>query len=582
MTDNYQFEKSNTPESIDSYSPFTSKQWNYVPDINSGVYQSNGLSLVSWDLSSIYNSATFTDLSEAFITLPILLSAGCCANASTVAIAPTAGMFSLLSLKSNFINLVHQADLQVAGVSIEQTQPYINVFQNFRMMSEMSQNDIKTIGSTLGFSEFIDTAGSMIWNGAVLNAGVPVACANGGNGLCNNVPFPVGANGSDTQMQYGTQNLNVINRAIQQRVNKYIDVTNNTINKFYGNTIPTSATAGNLMNVNSITNELKCNYQVTNNIMTWSDTAVIKVGDLFDSMKQLGMLKKFDGIIRLYLNLGACCVNVTNPTTNATTYQYQLSNSTFTNTIPFTVNFLPGSLPANTATITASCTLISAPVTSFPNGCNLNLTSVRNPMTSCRFYYSQIILNSSLAQTFVESNRNKKVVYRTILSNNYTNVQTGTFNQLINGGIKNLVGVLIVPMIASSLLTFPQCSSPFDTFGATYTPLSITNVNASIGGVNFKMNPEIYTFENFYEEVNNFESLTASDIGVSVGLISQPWWESNRVYYLSSRSSDNDKATGRALNITFNNNSQVAIDLLVFTVYLDEYVVDTLTGKITK
>ena len=115
MTDNYQFEKSNTPESIDSYSPFTSKQWNYVPDINSGVYQSNGLSLVSWDLSSIYNSATFTDLSEAFITLPILLSAGCCATASTVAIAPTAGMFSLLSLKSNFINLVHQADLQVAA-----------------------------------------------------------------------------------------------------------------------------------------------------------------------------------------------------------------------------------------------------------------------------------------------------------------------------------------------------------------------------------------------------------------------------------------------------------------------------------
>ena len=85
-----------------------------------------------------------------------------------------------------------------------------------------------------------------------------------------------------------------------------------------------------------------------------------------------------------------------------------------------------------------------------------------------------------------------------------------------------------------------------------------------------------------YEEVNNFESLTASDIGVSVGLISQPWWKSNRFYYLSSRSSDNDKATGRALNITFNNNSQVAIDLLVFTVYLDEYVVDTLTGKITK
>jgi hypothetical protein len=75
MTDNYQFEKSNTPESIDSYSHFSDKQWNYVPDINSGVYQNSGLTLVSWDLSAIYNSGKFTDLSECFLTLPIILSA---------------------------------------------------------------------------------------------------------------------------------------------------------------------------------------------------------------------------------------------------------------------------------------------------------------------------------------------------------------------------------------------------------------------------------------------------------------------------------------------------------------------------
>ena len=96
------------------------------------------------------------------------------------------------------------------------------------------------------------------------------------------------------------------------------------------------------------------------------------------------------------------------------------------------------------------------------------------------------------------------------------------------------------------------------------------------------MNPEIYSFENFLEEVNNFESLTSADFGVSVGLINQPWWENNRVYYLSSRSSKTDKSTGRALNITFNNITNVSLDVLVFSVYLDEFVVDVATGLVTK
>ena len=577
MTDNYQFEKSNSPESLGNYSPFTDKQWNYVPDINSGVYQSQGLSLVTWDLSALYNSSKFVDLSECYITLPIIMAAGF-TTAAGAAVAPAAGHFSLLSLKSNFINLVHQGDLQVGRISIENTQPYLNVFQNFRMLSEMSQNDIKSLGSTLGFSDCLDSIGSASWNGLV--------AVTGGNGYVNNTPFPTGANGSDTQMTFGAQNLNVVNKAIQQRVNKYVDISAANVNRIFGTAgVPTAGNVGNLMSSVAggvLNTELKCNYQVSNNIMNWSDVAVIKVGDIFDSMKQLGMLKKFDGILRLYLNLGSVQIAVTNPSAGGTTYLYGLATSSFTNTIPFTINNLLNSLPATTAFITASCSLVRPPTTNYVNGANLATSAVSNPMTSCRFYYSQITLNPELSVGFIEENRAKKIVYRTILSNQYNNVAVGTFNQLINGGIKNLIGVLIVPMISSILLGFPQSTNPFDTFGATYSPLQLTNVNASIGGTNFKMNPEIYSFENFLEEVNNFESLTSADFGVSVGLINQPWWENNRVYYLSSRSSKTDKSTGRALNITFNNSTNVSLDVLVFSVYLDEFVVDVATGIVSR
>jgi hypothetical protein len=586
MTDNYQFSKSIISEGVDSYSPFTDKQWNYVNDINSGVYQNSGLTLVQWDLSSIYNSSKFTDLSECYVTIPIILTAGMASGAvPPVPIAPIAGSFSLLSMKSNFVNLVHQGDIQVSGSSVEQTQPFLNVFQNFRMLSEMSQNDLKSLGKSLGFSDCIDTPTSTKWNGAVSNAGIPTAVAGGGNGLCNNIPFPVvGALGSDTQLNFGTQNLNVVNKAIQERVGRYYDVSNNTTNNINGTAgIPTSGNAGNIMTSIQLNNEFKPYYQVVNtNFMVWYDVAVIRLGDIFDSMKQLGMLKRFDGVLRLYLNTGAVQVNVTNPNA-VTTYQFQFSNSTLSNTVPFTVNYTQASLPANVASITAGCFIARPSQTNFNSAINLSASGSSHPMNACRFYYSQITMSPEKSLKYIESNRNKEIVYRTILSNNYTNISAGSsFNQLVNSGIKNMIGVLIIPLVAASLLLFPEYSSPFDTFGATYAPISLINVQSSVGGTNLKTNPLIYSFENFLNEVKDFESLTSSDFGVSVGLISQQWWEQNRVYYLSCRSTDADKSTPRSLNVSFLNNSQVPIDVMIFTIYLDKFIIDVSNGIVRK
>jgi hypothetical protein len=65
---------------------------------------------------------------------------------------PAVGMSSLCSIKTNFVNLIHQADLQVNGKTIESTQPFINVARHFQLLSEMSINDLATIGHSIGFS----------------------------------------------------------------------------------------------------------------------------------------------------------------------------------------------------------------------------------------------------------------------------------------------------------------------------------------------------------------------------------------------------------------------------------------------
>jgi len=132
MTDNYEFMRSSESQNIDEYTPYTNKQFNFVNDTNSSVYSSAGLSLVQFDLSSIYNSQTFVDTNDMFLVIPLVTVAafGVAAHDGSSA-APVAGNFALTSLKSSYLNLIHQCDLSIDGKTIESTQPYQNIPCNF-------------------------------------------------------------------------------------------------------------------------------------------------------------------------------------------------------------------------------------------------------------------------------------------------------------------------------------------------------------------------------------------------------------------------------------------------------------------
>ena len=125
------------------YSPFVDKQYNsYINDINNGIYTNSSLTLVNFDLGQIYNSAKHTNPSDMFIVIPVTMAAAF-SNSGTI-VAPVPGSSALCSLKSNFLNLIHQADISVQGKTLESTQAYINICKHFQMISEMSENEIST------------------------------------------------------------------------------------------------------------------------------------------------------------------------------------------------------------------------------------------------------------------------------------------------------------------------------------------------------------------------------------------------------------------------------------------------------
>jgi len=291
MSDNYEFEKSSRPQDIDDYSPYTDKQYNgFINDLNGGVYTNTSLSLVQFDLGQIYNSQKFTNTNDLFMVVPITMVAAFSTGSALV--NPVNGNAQLLSTKTNFIHLIHQADLQINGKTIESTQSFLNVAKHFQMLSEMSVNDLATIGNTLGFGDCLDNPRSARWCGNTAAQGI---------GFTNNDVIGytyTSASALQTQVNSGAANT-----GIQSRLNRFTEVTNN-----YNGIAPTILSATNLQN------KCKPTYQVlATNYMVWYDYAVIKLSTLFESLGNIGLLRKFDCTIRLWVNTGTVNVTVTNP-----------------------------------------------------------------------------------------------------------------------------------------------------------------------------------------------------------------------------------------------------------------------------
>ncbi len=147
-------------------------------------------------------------------------------------------------------------------------------------------------------------------------------------------------------------------------------------------------------------------------------------------------------------------------------------------------------------------------------------------------------------------------------------------------------GILICPFIGAVSGTgfgVFQWKSPFDTCPATMSPLSLSNLQVAIGGQNVLNSTLNMTYESFLQQINLAEQLTLSEFGVSTGLISQGYWESSKWYVVNvERGSIADKLQPRNINVSFTNNFNVAIDLIIFAFYSNQVTIDVQTGIVTK
>lgn len=608
MSDNYEFSKSTFPQGISAETPYVSKNWNYVNDINGGVYSNNGLTLVQFDLSSIYNSSCLIDPSQAYITVPlVLVSAYTSSNSAGTLVTPTniTGQSTTHGLKSGYWNLLHGSDLIVNAQTLEQFQPNINTYVNWKMMSQMSQDDLNGFGQSLGMGNVLDNAQSLKFNPASSQTTAtaftyPVSTntslsstATGGNGISNNTPFSATANYGDQGTATLPQFTGCYNNGLYSRLKKYNDITATSPQNLYGVTAGTGSLASSIMSETNIINEFKSYTKIIGNYIVTYDVAVIRLCDILDSMKQMVLMKKFDGVLRMYLNTGCVSSCVQSGGFMLTS----ASSSTFTNTCPI-IQCSLATIPA-TATGLTTGLFIARATTSNSFGVNLGLSYAMHGMTSCRCYYPQVMLKPQKLISYLSENRAKKICYTSVLYNSFNGVASGsTFSGLVQSGVTGIRGVLIIPFnssltngsvstlapIISGVTTFSQISSPFDTAPCTNGNFSLLNLQVGIGGQNVLANNLNYTYENFLQQTVLYEKINSGDIGLSCGLISQSFWENAyRCYYVDcSRGTISDSITPRNITVTFTNNTNCTLDFMVFTEYFSEIIVDVETGLVRK
>lgn len=556
LTDSYEWAKTNMPQDIMKNEPFSDYQYNYINDINSGIYSNQSLSLIQFDLSSIYNSSRWTNTQSHFITIPIVR----CAEAFSAVPAQvplTNNNYYLTALKNLNTCLVHQVDLLLNGKTVHQLQPYTNIFTGIKLASELSKDDLKLMGGTLGMLD-MDNQNSMTYNTAnTNNESTP--------GIANNYVF--GRPYVDIPDSITPQNSGVSNSAIQQKL---------SLNK---------CKAGSFNGLEAVVDgqgmesEFQPTYEVVNGVGVWKDYIVIFMKDLLDAMNHIGCVRRLDGILRIYINTGFC--RVTYPA--ASQLNFTNANSTFTDTCPLLINNNRALPAAAVVALNVGCFIARAPSSTF-NGSNW--AAIASPMNACRYYFNQIIIQPALALDYISSNSAKTVLYDGLLYNTFVNIPAGgNFSQLIQSGVTNIKTVMVVPLISSATANvgFSAFKSPFDPVGGcSGHPISLQNFQVAVGGTNQLMTSLMFTYENFISQLAKFCKQSSTEYGVESGLWSPEFWANNRVYLVNCRGTEDDFNTPRNIVISFRNNSLVPVDILVFVQYEDKLVLNVSTGIITK
>lgn len=668
---------------------FIRKDWLNILDNQAQNYNSNQSIL---DTSQLSNSNKWMNYREAYLSVPLLITLS---TSGAPVVTPPAGVEGTpvpalftpattrnypgqapsttpqstsvyaIGLKNWYGSLIHSFTLDYNGTTIIQQTPFVNLWNNFRLMTSLSWSDVQTQGTIIGF--YPDTATTFTFTApltAALDAGSKNVVLNG-QGTCNN-----GVKGITKDFQniinnnfdIGMKNMGLYKR--MQNINFDLDglsatqyETFNSIKftSFFNGAaeltdgVGTNSAMANIWK-SYISNKVNQTAGGAAGIVQYSIVATIYLKHIHNFFNMVPLLK--GTFMKMTINLNNTSVNFSTGTTAfqaappATTGAFQLPQFVVCTTVtnpyggcnPLMIASssvlspgLPNSVVAptdNIAVLGSFDTCSSLMAQGINNGAvqssqyqnwilnlsvgatclNSSLTGVTAGTLSKSVYLfvPAYIFNSPFEQAYL-SQSVKTIKYTDIYQYQVLNVQKGqNFNNLITNGIANIKSVLILPFFSSSTTTAPVAcvypsgpvnlssntgfinglpvwQSPFDPAGGGPTsPLAfLTNFNVQIAGQNAIYNTQRYAFEEFNNQLYGCNSVNGGlTDGLTSGLIGRQEFDMEYCYYYVNveRMLPVEETVPKSVNILGFNNSNFALDLIVFIEYGNEIKIDPLTG----
>jgi len=621
MADNLVYEESLNTE-IDQ-SEFISKKWVYVNDNNSQNYTSQ----IVIDSTPLSNAGGWINWQESFIVMPLVVELNCTSDVNSLPYPSGVGDYAW-AFKSGFWQMINSMTVEFNNQNVIQQTPFLNVFRSFKANTSFSQDDLFNVGPTTAFHP--DNAKSWSYctdfslNDIYNSYGTSIPYSNNNNfeyytenaiGTASDYSYPIsgvagepGLNGTnlkwsgqDTVISVNDEggvcgtsaligNPNAINYGMVKRQSWY---NYNPSNSNFCN-------GQNFVNDGNSNNNIyrsQLSPQSKTGSLVWTVYAKLRLKDLADFFEKMPLLK--GSTIRFYINTNQAITSFTMVSAQADAVSGDLINNavldiTSVNVIGGLTNpLMLASAGLGQGLSTLETGTYNLSVSIFKNNFTQQTSGAKSNLNSCRLYAPVYTMNPLAESKYLSLAPTKKVMYKDIFQYQFNGIDTGSFNFLVTNGIANICSVLVFPLISkantytsqSGVVKFstpfgstlsPCCPSP-----AMPDPISITNFNILISGVNLFLNNEYYDFEAFLEQLAQSNQLNGGlTTGLASGLINEDMFSSGYRYYYgdASRILPSERGVSRSVQIVGNNNSLLQCDLMVFVEFMREITIDIATG----
>jgi hypothetical protein len=570
---------------------FVKKDWLNILDNQNGNYSGNQSVC---DTSQIANSNKYVNYREGYFAVPMVLTAS---NANVnvaiplVAPATTATSVDLaFGLKNWWGQIIHSFTLDVAGTTIIQQTPLINLWNNFRLMTTLSWQDVYTSGAEMGF--YPDNP--LAWG---FSGGASGGASTDGVGVCNNRNRLNIPQVQDVFNPYETGNTGFLKRQ------QYIAYDPDAV---AGSLVGGSAYSAFLTGANALAQyksyiAVKQNAGATTQAgIQYAIMATIKLRHIHSFFQNIPLMKGL--FMKMTMNLNQSSVSVLTPAgKTGETY----GEATFENVISVN-NALGGVSPI----MIASKTEVAGGLgngggggivwKNDAGGAVAQTLNVSLAVGSRALISSQSSFQSGLApsiqlyipaytfnpvyETAYLSSPVKKVVYTDVYQYQVPLVQAGkSFNQLITNGIANIKSVLVIPLLTSSSNNgLDPLLTPFDDCGSSTAPLGLlTNFNVVVAGQNMIYNSQRYSYEAFLNQLQGCNAVNANlTDGLTSSLIDKLSFEMKNTYYYvdCSRMLPVEESVPKSVSIIGQNSSAKDLQFIVFVEYGVQVNLDVLSG----